>query len=114
MEGARKVHKRRRGSFRHDETTVEVRRAYPLLKNADEKRWETSSIGRSLRGRSPFGQRHRRLCKRYVSAKCTNSPCDSWHTSVCVLELQNQIRAANSMKGVLLCTEADGQPQKKE
>ena len=32
MEGARSVHKRRRGSFRHDErTNVENRRAHPLL-----------------------------------------------------------------------------------
>ena len=54
-------------------------------RTADEKRWETSSKGRSLRGRSPFGKRYRRPGKRlHQCESARNSSCDSWHTSVCV------------------------------
>ena len=60
-------------------TNVENQRAHPLLLQNRRRKSE----GMSLRGRSPSGKRSRRPCKDYISGKCTNPSCDSWHPPVC-------------------------------
>ena len=81
-------------------------------RTADEKRWETSSKGRSLRGRSPFGKRYRRPWKRYISGKCSNPSCDSWHPPVCQNH-KNRIGRTFGEQCPFMDSEDDSQPNKR-
>ena len=71
--------------FRHDENKrgKSTRSSSPAPEPQTQSDGKYSSKGKYLRGRSPSGKRLRRLCKDYISGKCTNSSCDSWHPPVC-------------------------------
>ena len=92
-------------------TNVEKQCNRPLLlRNRSLKSdGKNSSKGMSLRGRSPSGKRPQRPCEDYISGKCTNPLCDSWHHLLCQNTKHN--RDADSVKKcAFLHTEVDSQP----